>query len=61
MPATPYLNLEITLMRCPNCYSDVVDRSHRRNALERIVSIARIFPFRCAKCASRFFRFHRSD
>src|SRR5262245_30265817 len=39
---------------CPWCESPHVRRSHRRNRLERYVSLLRLYPFRCERCDQRF-------
>jgi hypothetical protein len=39
---------------CPRCLSANLGRSHRVNALERVISKVRILPFRCQDCHLRF-------
>src|SRR5579862_9491895 len=40
--------------QCPHCSSRSVLRSHRRNMLERMLSLVRVLPYRCAACNYRF-------
>jgi hypothetical protein len=42
---------------CPKCGSGLVGRTHRAGILERVMSIAYIYPFRCQVCHRRFRRF----
>lgn len=44
---------------CPGCHSTKVFRSQRRNRTERLVSLLRVFPWRCEACRKRFFAFAR--
>jgi len=44
-------------MRCPKCRSLDVRLSHRRNPLERCLSLFALRPFRCLDCNVRFWRF----
>lgn len=45
------------MMRCPECHSDRVFPSRRRNALERgLLAMLLVRPFRCLACDLRFFR-----
>jgi hypothetical protein len=46
---------------CPACGDSGVWRSHRRNALERLISLAGLYPFRCERCHCRFFRRSRGE
>ena len=39
---------------CPRCGSDFVRRSGRKSAVERLLSFAYVFPFRCQLCQHRF-------
>lgn len=39
---------------CPQCGRDFVRRCHREGALEQLLSIAYIYPFRCQLCTHRF-------
>jgi len=45
---------KIRSLRCPNCRSKHLRRSHRRNLLERFLSFVSIYPFRCDSCGLRF-------
>jgi hypothetical protein len=42
---------------CPKCGGTQIGRTHRNGLLERVVSLAYIYPFRCATCQRRFRRF----
>ena len=52
------------MLHCSKCGKAVVRRSHRRGALEHLLSLILIFPFRCQLCDHRFLapygRMHRS-
>ena len=39
---------------CPRCQSEVVERAGRAGLLERLLSVAYIYPFRCQSCLHRF-------
>ena len=41
-------------MNCPVCQAAGCRRSRRRSALDFVLSIAGVFPWRCAACESRF-------
>ncbi|MDT7777716.1 MAG: hypothetical protein QOC99_228 [Acidobacteriota bacterium] len=41
--------------KCAVCGSRNVSRSGRRNLIERLLSLARILPYRCLDCNHRFF------
>jgi uncharacterized protein with PIN domain len=43
------------LLRCPQCTSPLVRRSHRRGS-ERLLSLLTLYPFRCEECRIRFWR-----
>jgi hypothetical protein len=43
------------VVRCPQCDADKIRRSGRAGALERLLSVAYIFPYRCQRCGRRFF------
>ena len=46
---------------CPECRrNDAVRRSHRI-ALEAVLSLIFLYPFRCEHCDSRFYRFHKPE
>ncbi len=45
----------LALERCPKCGSQEIQRSHRKNIVERALSFA-ILPWRCTVCYVRFFR-----
>lgn len=48
---------DILLRRCcPRCASGRSHRSHRRNWLERVLSLMAL-PYRCEFCSCRFYRF----
>jgi uncharacterized Zn finger protein len=40
---------------CPNCGESKTHRSHRQGVVEQIVSVFRIYPYRCDACGHRFF------
>jgi hypothetical protein len=40
---------------CPDCQSTAVGRSRRHGAIESLLRILRIVPFRCEECGKRFF------
>ena len=40
--------------QCPHCGTNHVRRSQRLGALERVLSVARVYPFRCQVCSRRF-------
>jgi hypothetical protein len=40
--------------QCPKCGKEFVRRAHREGALERLLSLAYIYPFRCQLCTHRF-------
>lgn len=42
---------------CPKCGGSQVGRTHRVGIIERVVSLAYIYPFRCGNCHRRFRRF----
>jgi hypothetical protein len=42
--------------QCPSCREGKVRRSQRKNTLERFLSLAYIYPFRCQRCGHRFFK-----
>lgn len=39
---------------CPKCRSQDVRRSRRRGAVDRVLGLAAIYPFRCQRCDRRF-------
>lgn len=39
---------------CPKCKSELVGRTHRNGMVERAVSLAYIYPFKCQVCQHRF-------
>lgn len=41
-------------LRCRRCGSDQVRRASRDNVLERLLSLAYVYPFRCVPCSHRF-------
>jgi hypothetical protein len=47
-------------MLCPKCKTDSAHRSHRRGAVERLVSVFGYYPYRCAGCKHRFLHFRYS-
>lgn len=47
---------EKTKRLCPNCGSKEVCRSRRHGAVESLLHVLRIVPFRCEDCYKRFFR-----
>lgn len=46
-----------THMECPTCGSQELRLSHRRNILERALSLISFRPFRCLDCNERFLKF----
>ncbi len=42
---------------CPKCGGTQVGRTHRTGVIERVASLAYIYPFRCGTCHRRFRRF----
>lgn len=45
---------------CPICNSENTHRSHRRGIIENVVSMMRIYPYRCDDCNKRFLGRRRS-
>jgi hypothetical protein len=46
---------------CPECKrNDAVRRSHRV-ALEPLLRLISLYPFRCEHCDARFYRFHKPE
>jgi transposase-like protein len=41
-------------VKCPHCDAEKIRRSGRAGALERLLSVAYIFPYRCQRCGKRF-------
>ncbi len=39
---------------CPRCKSEVLERAGRAGLLERLLSVAYVYPFRCQSCLHRF-------
>ncbi len=66
----PYISYEVlaktvrqcgrggVLVLCPNCLEYTAVRSHRRG-IEVLLSIFRIFPYRCEICERRFLRLRK--
>ena len=50
-----------TKKNCPNCSSQKVYLSHRKNEFERLLSFWLIRPFRCQECHCRFWKFVTSN
>jgi hypothetical protein len=48
-------------VRCPRCWSDWVRPGFRRGPVERLLSAAKLHPYRCQACAHRFHRFTEPD
>lgn len=44
-------------MKCPNCGDDKYRLSHRRNRLEKALSLLGVRPVRCLSCDERRFVF----
>ncbi len=42
------------MLHCPKCHSESVRRTGRKGLLERLLSRAYIYPFRCQDCGRRF-------
>lgn len=42
---------------CPACLSKDIRFSHRRNTIERLLSVLRCRPFRCNNCQQRFWAY----
>ena len=40
--------------RCPTCLSMSTHRSHRHGIIENVVSVLKIYPYRCHDCNNRF-------
>lgn len=40
--------------QCPTCNSESTHRSHRHGIIENVVSLLRIYPYRCDDCNKRF-------
>jgi len=40
--------------RCPECGKDFVRQSQRQGAFEHLLSVIRVYPFRCQVCTHRF-------
>jgi hypothetical protein len=51
-------NPAVSSLKCPKCGSQQVRRSRRRG-VERLLSLARIYPFRCEHCCERFLTVRR--
>lgn len=43
-------------VRCPKCRSESIRRSSRKGLIERLLSLAYVYPFRCQRCERRFRR-----
>ena len=56
--AAGFLRTKKRKVTCPFCTSGDIRYSHRKNALERLLTFVRLRPFRCADCRSRFWRIH---
>lgn len=41
-------------LTCPRCGKDFVQRAHRENLLDQILSALYVYPFRCQLCTHRF-------
>lgn len=39
---------------CPRCRSEVIERAGRAGRLDRLLSLAYVYPFRCQSCLHRF-------
>lgn len=44
----------MTALSCPSCGRQLVRRSKRNGLIEKVVSLAYIYPFRCEECSHRF-------
>src|SRR5689334_6859676 len=42
-------------LTCPHCGSEACRRSRRRGAVEYMIGVTRIRPWRCGECDTRFF------
>jgi uncharacterized Zn finger protein len=45
--------------QCPQCGDSKTHRSHRHGVVEHVVSVFRIYPYRCEACGQRFFALKR--
>jgi hypothetical protein len=43
-------------LKCPKCRNNGVRRSPRKSAMEYVLSLAYVYPFRCEFCGQRFKR-----
>jgi hypothetical protein len=41
-------------VQCPKCHNNGVRRSPRKGAMEHVLSLAYVYPFRCEFCGQRF-------
>lgn len=53
-PGFPTLPVAKADVSCPRCQSDLVRRVPRRGLVERLLSRAFVYPFRCQLCSVRF-------
>jgi len=47
----------VSHVRCPRCWSDWIRPGFQRGPIERLLSAAKLHPYRCQACAHRFHRF----
>lgn len=47
-------SIDLTWPRCPNCGKDFVRRTHLKGAVDHLLSLAYLYPFRCQVCTHRF-------
>jgi predicted RNA-binding Zn-ribbon protein involved in translation (DUF1610 family) len=40
--------------KCPTCGKNFIHRSHRQSRLDYLLSLVRLYPFRCVTCYHRF-------
>jgi hypothetical protein len=60
-PASPSVSRDLSrsCRRCPRCDGSDVARSRRRSAVEGLMRIVNVYPFRCLDCYHRFFGWWR--
>lgn len=47
--------------KCPECRSNEFVRRSHRVALEPLLRLVFLYPFRCEHCDTRFYRFHKEE
>jgi predicted nucleic acid-binding Zn ribbon protein len=46
--------VDVSLIACPKCGGALVRRVRRAGLIERLLSVAYVYPFRCGQCFRRF-------